>query len=305
MTSSMLAVFERVGLTITEQIIAKATEEATTELVHYLNQPSGGGAGVPDAEMSGSFRVLFEVKTDRGAVQGASARKQLERHLKRLDGKHLDERLLLITPDVAEPGLVADIGDARLVWVPFTRLSKAIEDVVADPDEVASERDRFLLRELVGLFDAEGLLGAEDTVIVAARTAYPEYLLANAYVCQPNRSFRPHITRMGFYTAKAIKREVPSILERHVAVAFTAEAAKLAGVEGHTRLGEIITWAIASTKRPEGESFDVYVLSAPDDPRTLKLRSPISHEGFAWTMGQRYVDSVRLERAVSTADLAD
>lgn len=85
---------------------------------------------------------------------------------------------------------------------------------------------------------------------------------------------------------------------------FTADAAEAARAKGYTRLGEIITWALASTTRPEGELFDVFVLSAPDDPQTLVLDAPITHEGFAWTMGQRYIDSDRLTAAVTTADLA-
>ena len=62
MTSSMLAVFQRVGLDITERILANAIGEAALELVTFASQPSAGSAGVPDAELKASFRYLIETK---------------------------------------------------------------------------------------------------------------------------------------------------------------------------------------------------------------------------------------------------
>ena len=50
-TASLLAVLERVGLDITERIVAGATGEASLELVTFANQPSRGSAGIPDGEI--------------------------------------------------------------------------------------------------------------------------------------------------------------------------------------------------------------------------------------------------------------
>lgn len=52
-----------------------------------------------------------------------------------------------------------------------------------------------------------------DVVIVAAKDAYPEFIKYQAYVGHPNRPFRRHVQWMAFYRAKAIQREVPTILE--------------------------------------------------------------------------------------------
>ena len=46
-TSTMLAVFERIGIGLVERIIAAAVGEASLEMVTYANQPSSGGRGTP------------------------------------------------------------------------------------------------------------------------------------------------------------------------------------------------------------------------------------------------------------------
>jgi hypothetical protein len=57
-TSSMLAVFERVGLGILEQLLTAATGEAALTTITFTNQPPGSGASVPDARISARFRVV-------------------------------------------------------------------------------------------------------------------------------------------------------------------------------------------------------------------------------------------------------
>ena len=47
-----------------------------------------------------------------GAIAGRGARDQLERHLDRLDGSRSDERLFVLTPDLGEPRLIADLTQA-------------------------------------------------------------------------------------------------------------------------------------------------------------------------------------------------
>ena len=62
-TSSMLAVFQRVGVDLTERILAGASGETSLEMVSFRDQPSRGGVGVPDGEIAARFRYLIEVKT--------------------------------------------------------------------------------------------------------------------------------------------------------------------------------------------------------------------------------------------------
>ena len=62
-----------------------------------------------------------------------------------------------------------------------------------------------------------------DTVIVAARDAYHNYLATNAYVCQPLRSFRDRIRYLGFYKDKAIQPTVAAIRHRRKSVVFSRD----------------------------------------------------------------------------------
>ena len=66
-TSSIIAVFERIGLGRVEQLLAIASDDSTLEMIKFENQLSRGDA-VPDASLSADFHYLFEVKTTRSAV---------------------------------------------------------------------------------------------------------------------------------------------------------------------------------------------------------------------------------------------
>jgi len=298
----MLAVFERVGIGLTGRIIAGAFGEASLEMVSFSNQASSGGEGVPDAEIRSSLRYLIETKTTPNSVNV----EQLRRHLTRLDGRYGDERLLVVTPDPEEPGAIEALGEPRIVWIGFGLLVQAIEEVILDPQEFASEQQRFLLRELVSFFDSEGLLSADDTVIVAARVAYPEYLEISAYVCQPNRSIRD-VSYLGFYTGKSVKPEIARIRGRFAAVLMTPkDADRLARSSDpvEQRLSEVIRWRLNRHPEHLGQAFDVFILSGPTDEDTLFLGAPVKHtDRGAWTQGQRYASVNRLQKAETTADL--
>ena len=298
----MLAVFERIGIGLVERIIAAAVGEASLEMVTYTNQPSSGGRGTPDAEIHASVRYLIETKTTANAI----SRDQLRRHLDRLNGSYADERLLVITPDPEEPQSIADLGDQRAVWIGFALLVQAIEELSLDPDELVSEQQRFLLRELAMFFESEGLLAVDDTVVVAARDAYPEYLKISAYACQPNRPIR-RVSHIGFYTDKQVMPEISRVRHKFTAVQFTPEQVVILSKSSDpldARLGEVIAWRLETRSTQLGESFDVYILSGPSDPETVLLSSPLVHDARgAWTQKQRYTSVARLKNANTTADL--
>ena len=300
----MLAVFQRVGLDITERILANAIGEAALELVTFASQPSAGSAGVPDAELKASFRYLIETKVVPNTYSSNKPNAQLVRHLVRLDGSHADEKLLVITPDAEEPPGIRAMGDGRVVWTSFALIAQAIDEVLNDPSEPASEQQRFLLRELVTFLDAEGLVGVDDTVVVAGRWAYPTYFKTSAYICQPNRSIRP-VTYLAFYTDKQIKPEIPRVLQYYREVDVTEEQAALYETSGDPlgpRIAEVIRWRLADGSQ---EPFnDIYLLSRPEDAETVMLPSPVRHEGRgAWVQGQRYTSMDRLRSASRTSDL--
>jgi len=192
---------------------------------------------------------------------------------------------------------------SRILWIGFAALAEAITQVLEDPRRLVGEQTRFLLTELVRLYEADGLLSADDTVIVAARWAWPEYQGHATYVCQPNRTFREGLTHFGFYADGQIQPLIPRIQGHEIAVPFTdAEVARRQQL-GETRTAELIRLLLADGSRQEGEAHDVILLSGPDDPETVRLPHPIRNDTvtaggkpWAWTLGQRYT---RLDKLTS------
>jgi len=176
--------------------------------------------------------------------------------------------------------------------------------MLGDHHEVVSEREAFLLRELQSMCEAENLLASpNEVVIVAARSAWPEYNDFHAYVCQPNRPFQ-QVSRLGFYSKGVIYPLVPKILEVHDDVPMAVR--KFKGT-----LGQLVDCLVSGSLRKEDERFKVILLSSPDSPNTLKLAAPIpnnqrskSGKPTAFTMGQRYVSSQQLVAAKLTSDLS-
>jgi hypothetical protein len=285
-----------------QRLLGALLEQSEFQLVRFENQPSKGGAGVPDAIIQSSIRLLIETKTKRNSV----ALPQVTRHVARLnEATEAATLLLLITPDEARPSVLDDLDENRIAWTSFASLDQAIEELLADSKEVVSEREAFLLRELQAMLEAEGLLeNPNDVVVVAARRAWQEYNDFYAYVCQPNRSFQ-QVTRIGFYSKGMIYPLVPKILETHDDIVMKLDA--YAG-----NLGEVVNRLLTEDRKEEGGRFKIFLLSAPDSPETLTLEQPILNDkksktgkGTAFTMGQRYVSSDALLEAKTTSDLDD
>jgi hypothetical protein len=145
-----------------------------------------------------------------------------------------------------------------------------------------------------------------DTVVVAAGAAWDYYRRHSAYVCQPGRSFRP-VERIGFYRRKRIEPRFPLILDWRDNVPFTREHAddlRGSGLPHDAHLAQVILESLSEGSRHEGDLHEVFLLSGPDDSRTVAIRSAIPHDGpGAWTMGQRYASASRLSSARTTDDL--
>ncbi len=307
-TSSTLAVFERVGLSLTETILARASGESTLETVVFTNQPAANKGTVPDARIAADFTYLFEVKTARNAIQDL---KQLTGHLKRLDeewGRRALKRkglVFVLTPDPVRPRLVEELADRRLIWFNFAALHDAITAVLDGTLLAPSERDRFLLRELQALFETEGLVSHDDVVVVAAGIAYGEYLESLSYICQSDRFFRPGLTHLGFYAGGAIQPQIAHIHARESRVLFTYREAEHRNAQGENeaRIGEVIRWALHTGAREEGYEYMVFLLSGPEDDATVRLEAPIVNDKVAstggpwsWTMNQAYTSLTALTR---------
>lgn len=303
-TASILAVLKSLSLSRIERLLGALLEQSEFELVRFQNQAARGSGSVPDGEISSSCRILIETKIKRNSVRA----KQLQRHLQHLDSSRESEQLLVLTPDQSQPSAFDLVEDDqnRLVWASFGALDQAIDELLADGNEVISEREAFLLRELQLMLVEEGLIGtASEVVVVAARQAWPEYQWCSAYVCQPRRAFKP-VKRIAFYSQGQVYPLVPSILEIQDEVVL--ERGRHKGGLGKV-IDELID-RIPQSKKNVGHSYKVFVLSSPDDPRTMKLDGPIlnnleskSGRATAFTMGQRYVAVEKLKTAKATSDL--
>ncbi len=308
-TSSMLAVFERIDLSLLERLLAASSGESTLEMVTFSNQPAGKGSSIPDARISARFSFWFEVKTSRNALGPV----QLKEHLKNLDDDSSQELLFVVTPDAVEPLVVKELQDRRIVWFSFASLADGIDAAVSDQSDPVTDQARFLLRELRALLVEDGLIDNDDVVVMAARSAYPEYLAHRVYVCQPGRPFRDGLTHLAFYTDKAIQPHVARILLREDSIVFSYDDAarrRREGGEQQDRIADTIETLLADGSRHTGELYQVFLLSGPDEVDTVNLHQPIANtttsasgRPTAWTMGQRYTSLARLTRpGVTTTD---
>jgi len=201
-TASILAVLRSLSINHCELILAALLEQSEFELIRFQNQPSKGNAGVPDAEISSSCKLLIETKTKPNAID----LDQLNRHLTRLeDGVETTKALLILTPDTRQPAQIEELDDSRITWASFASLDQAINGLFDDKKEVISEKEAFLLRELQAMLDKENLIGTQkNTLVIPARHAWPEYREFSAYVCQANRSFK-QVEYLAFYSNNMIR----------------------------------------------------------------------------------------------------
>jgi hypothetical protein len=207
----------------------------------------------------------------------------------------------VLTPDPLRPTWfdeldgVAESVRSKVLWLGFRDLAEAISAVIGDSKRLVSEQTRFLLNELVALYEADGLLTNDDTVVVAARSAWPEYQQTSAYVCQPDRSFREGLTHLGFYADGAIQPLVPRIDQHLPSVPFTREEAESRRLSGDHVVAHLIDRLLDDGGRTDGSSYGVLLLSGPDDGATVVLDQPVLNDtvtatgrNWAWTLGQRY-----------------
>ena len=312
-TSSMMAVFQRLELSLLERLLGAVSGDSALQLVSFVNQPPGEGHSIPDARMTGNFDYWFETKTAPNALHEP----QIAEHYSNLKAGANEQRLFFVTPDPERPTLLDSYsGDKRVGWFNFIQLSDVIDETLKEDSTYVSELARFLLRELQKLFVEDGLLDYSDTVVVAARNAWGEYQNHGVYICQPGRSFRPGLTHMGFYFDGAIQKTVAKILDQRMEqVLFDqATATELrAGSPIDQRIADAIEISIEGGARATDQPYRVFVLSRSVEEGSEEIRGVITNatvssttgKPFAWTMGQRYTRLKALQRAAkgTTKDL--
>lgn len=146
-----------------------------------------------------------------------------------------------------------------------------------------------------------------NTVVVAARHAWPLYENAFVYVCQPGRWFRP-VEHIAFYADREVKPEVPRVIGRRDNVVWTEENASTLA-SSTDRVDRKIASAIQASRQTgwTAGSYQVFLLTRAGDSSHRTLRGPIPHtvsgRGSAFTQRQRYVSLHALQTATTTDDL--
>jgi hypothetical protein len=144
-----------------------------------------------------------------------------------------------------------------------------------------------------------------DTLVVAATHAWPEYQRTGAYICQPERSFRPNARFLGFYAKRRIEPLFPGIVAFRKNVLWAPETVSALRLTGDPEDAEVATiiegdLASADSLRKAGHLHQVVLL---DPNRGFELQHEIAHHGHAaWLRGQRYTSSEALKTQPATTD---
>lgn len=314
-TSSILAVLRLLSMPAFDYLVCRLVDEENS--LHIVrNQPSGGGTGIPDGEISANYNILIETKTVAANNLGQDDIDQLKRHLKRLKvAENGTQALLYLTPHDSAPNIVGVINDSRLVWKSFEDFDTLVGNLLLHENIKLSEIERFMLEQLHLMIEDEGLLPSRDNVVVVgARTAWPMYQRHKVYICQPNRAFR-NVEYIAFYTLGNIKPKVAKISQRHREVSLeqinsddnVLQINKTLKDKVNSYAEEHIMSGPKAKEFFEG-AFQVFEL---DDSSEVDLGRDITNDitaingrNFAYTVGQRYTSLDKLKEAQTTSDLS-
>lgn len=331
-TSTILAVFERLNSSVVEFVLNVSMGDSVIELLKYQNQPRVTDKGsVPDGLITASFAYFIETKV----IPNSLKKEQLEGHLRYFEESDYqnirDLRLIVITPDPKKPQVLSDkeFVDKSIFWFNFDKLVEAINRAIKSDKLLLSEREKYLLNELVATIESEKGLLVEDikdrVLIVPAGGAIKEYKKYPAYICQENRSFRPS-KYLAFYHDSIIDKVVPEILGYIDSVELVEDGFKDADVvllsgtrEGLEKQFEDMIDVI---KKNDGKQYKhfarkygtfnkvIFLSSKENDDRTVKLEKEIennkksySRKNVAFVYKQRYTSLVKLQNAETTSDL--
>jgi len=316
-TSTFLAVLSSLSLNLMQQIIGSMIGDEV-ELISFTNQPASKrqqNHSVPDAMISGDFKILIETKLQQNAVD----EDQIRKHQKQLEDRK-NAYLVILTPDPACPGVVENISrkDPRVVWCSFNQINSIIDDFFKNGSEVISEKDAFLLKNFQMLLDLENLLSQPEVLIVPARFAWSHYLKTSSYICQPNRTFQK-TTYIAFYNEGKIMKKVPKILKTVNEVVFGEEGnfevlsndwSQSDEEKFGEKMKEVVKKSIGSSLYKAGESYKVLLLTGPEEEGTICINKEIPNDSVdkngaptAFVQRQRYTSKEKLKNAKKTSDL--
>ena len=204
-TATFLSVLQRLSHPNADRILRTLLDEDSFSLVSFQNQVRTKHS-VPDAVIRGAT-VWVETKTTRNAVR----RCQIEDHLESVSN---DQKLLVLTPDDSKPTALGEVEDPGniLAWSNFSTLHEVIKNILADEEEPPSEREAFLLNELILMLRYDGLLSRPSNVaVVAASSAWYMYKTLPVYRCARSLPLRTGIEYMAFYSQGEIQPIVAKV----------------------------------------------------------------------------------------------
>ena len=300
-TATFLAVLERLSLPNMDRILQALLGASDFRLVQFQNQPSGIESR-PDGIIETNPSIWIETKTSENAVD----HNQIARHLKSLQGK---QKLLLLTPDDDRPVQLHE----DVAWSNFITLANAIHATLNDENEPASDKEAFLLRELIRLLREQGLLvSSEKRVLVfPAPSAWPMYQDLHVYRRSTGRSFRKS-AYLGFYANGEIKPLVPRIKSEIESIDLRDQEKIDELDEQQKEYAEKLKEKIDSKGwwHAFGQPFHLMFLSGPDDEETVRLPNPVRNDkkgrngkGTAFTQSFTYVNLDKLKVARTTGGL--
>jgi len=202
---------------------------------------------------------------------------------------------------------------ARAAGIPLARIAEAAGLSTSRVHAIVEE-EKELMSTLLSTHERPRPTTPDDDVLVVAggKIAVADYLRHDAYICQPERSFRD-VERMGFYRNGQIEPFFPRIRYRRMNLEWTRATAgelRQTGAALDTEIADLIERTLDDPGDPrhEGWRYQVFLLTPKDDPQTLTIAQPVRHQtvgrGTGWTQGTRYTSEEALRRnPATTAEL--
>ena len=299
-TSTILAVFERLNTATVTRILQVLMEDSTIELVEYVNQIKTSES-TPDGRIKGLFDYVIETKIVPNKIQ----KDQIENHCKVL--KYDFSKLLVLTPDYDYPEILKKVNPKykdRVVWGNFDKIIDGINSVLEE-HILLLEKEKFLLIELRDFLINEKLTSEDysrKAVIVPAGFAWGFYQKYSIYRCQANRAFQL-CSYMGFYADREIKKYFPRILGFIDSLNLqtddlnSVEIKTINGLEANIVRDKLIQIKENLSENEWNDNYKYFVLTNLDDKETFKLDEPIknnkmsySEKGTAFVQKQTYIN---------------
>lgn len=155
----------------------------------------------------------------------------------------------------------------------------------------------------------------QRVLVVSQNYGHAEYTRSHVYVGESGRGLSPDIRYLAFYENGEIRPEIPKVLARHDDLVFDESLIeRLTASTNSTdqKLAEYMSAELESGRRAPGDTRQVFLLTAPDDPETLSLTTPIKNtklspkgRPMAWVVRHKLTWKHALTSGATTTDELD